>query len=308
MTVIMIIAILLVAVSIMILLNLTPAQITKDIMRITSPRRTIRDNARIAQGTKKSRKIAEALVHIQNALTETGNGGKFALVCATSLLCLVAGIVLAAMIDNLFVAPIFAVGCCCIPFLYARSIANHYNKHIELELETTLSMISTSYIRSDDIVSSIEENLQYIRPPLNEIFRSFTGEARLISSDIKTALRRLKNRIHNDIYQEWCDTLIQCQDDRTLKDTLYPIVSKLTDVRLVNNELATLLEAVRMEYYTMVALVICNIPLLYVLNKDWYHTLMHTVPGKITIAICALVILITAALMMKYTKPIKYGG
>ena len=33
---------------------------------------------------------------------------------------------------------------------------------------------------------------------------------------------------------------------------------------------------------------------------------MFTLPGKIVLAICALVILITALLMMKYTKPIEY--
>jgi hypothetical protein len=56
----------------------------------------------------------------------------------------------------------------------------------------------------------------------------------------------------------------------------------------------------------MVILVIANIPLLYVLNKDWFRALMFTLPGKIVLAVCALVILITALLMMKYTRPIEY--
>jgi hypothetical protein len=33
---------------------------------------------------------------------------------------------------------------------------------------------------------------------------------------------------------------------------------------------------------------------------------MFTVAGKIVLAICGVVILITAAFMMKYTKPIEY--
>ena len=98
------------------------------------------------------------------------------------------------------------------------------------------------------------------------------------------------------------------QDDRTLKDTLLPIVAKLTDVRIVNNELKTLLGEVKKEYWMMVCLVVCNIPLLYVLNKDWYDALMFTLPGKIVLAICGVVILITAVLMMKYTRPVEYDG
>ena len=79
----------------------------------------------------------------------------------------------------------------------------------------------------------------------------------------------LKEKVDDEIFREWCDTLIQCQDDRTLKDTLQPVVSKLTDVRIVNSELKTMLSPARNEYWFMVALVVGNIPLLYLLNKDW---------------------------------------
>ena len=303
-----ILAIILVTAGVVLLFNLTPEQVTDDILKIVSPEQTLRDKARIAQGKKKSRKISESLSNIQKALEETGHGNKFAFFCAAALLLTVVGIILAVALNNLFLAPILAVACCLLPFLYAKSITNYYEKHIELELETTLSMISTAYIRTENIVNAVEENLMYIKPPLSEIFRSFVGETRMINSDVKGALLRLRSRIHNDIYQEWVDALLQCQDDRTMKDTLYPIVNKFTDVRIVNNELTTMLQSVRIEYWTMVALVVCNVPLLYILNKDWYHTLMHTTAGKIVLAICALTILITAGLMMKFTKPIKYNG
>ena len=307
MTIFSVISFLLVTVAIFLFLELTPNQITSDIMKIISPKQTLRDHVLVAQDKKKARKISEALMHIQNAMVETGNGGKFTLVCAASLISLAFGIVIAVMINNVFLTPIFGFACCIVPFLYANSIVHYYEQHIDLELETTLSMISTSYIRSNDIIIAVKENLDYLKPPLSNIFRSFIGEA-AINADIKSALIHLRSKIHNDIFEEWCDAPIQCQDDNTLKDTLYPIVNKLTDVRLVNSELTTLLEAVRMEYYVMVGLLVSNIPLIYLINKDWYHTLMYTVPGKITIAICALVILITAGLMIKFTKPIKYKG
>ena len=64
--------------------------------------------------------------------------------------------------------------------------------------------------------------------------------------------------------------MIACQDDRTLMDTLLPIVGKLTDVRIVNGDLKTLLYEPRKEYWMMVAMLIGNIPLLYLLNGDWF--------------------------------------
>ncbi len=78
------------------------------------------------------------------------------------------------------------------------------------------------------------------------------------------------------------------------------------DVRIVNNELKTMLDSVQKEYWTMVLLVVGNIPLMYMLNKDWFGTLVNTLPGKAVIALSGMVIVITAIFMLKFTKPIEY--
>ncbi len=258
------------------------------------------------KGKKKSRKISAELKHINDALIATGKGSQFTTICSVSLTLLICGGMCSVLIDNIFLVPIFYITLALLPFIYAKTTIGYYYKHIELEIETALSIITTSYNRTDDIVLSVKENIRYLNPPITEVFKSFLGETTAISSDIKMALHRLKDKIDNQIFKEWCDTLIQCQDDRTLKDSLQPIVGKLTDVRIVNNELKTMLYEPRKEYFMMVALVVGNIPLLYMLNKSWFHTLMDTLPGKIVLALTGVVILITSLLMMKYTKPIEY--
>ena len=297
---------LLLAAGTVIMLGITPETVTDDMMRFISPKQTLRDKAQIAKGRKKSRRITREILHIKEALEVTGKGRQFTIACAASVMLVVAGCVIAVLLNNWFLIPVFAVAFAMLPFLFAKSTISAYEKHIREEMETALSIITTSYIRSDDIVGAVSENVTYLKPPMREIFQGFIGDATMISSDVKEAIRNLKEKVDNDIYREWCDTLIACQDDRTLKDTLLPIVSKLTDVRIVNNELKTMLGEVRKEYWMMVVLVIANIPLLYVLNKDWYHALMFTLPGKIVLAVCAVVILVTALLMMKYTRPIEY--
>ena len=178
--------------------------------------------------------------------------------------------------------------------------------NIKEELETALSIITTSYVRTDDIVTAVKENVQYLKPPVKDIFAGFVAENMMISADIKQSIRHLKEKVSNTIFDEWCDTLIACQDDRTLKDTLMPIVAKLTDVRIVNNEIKGMLVAARTEYWMMAAMVVGNIPLLYFLNKDWYAALMFTTLGKIVLAVCGLTIIITAVLMFKFTKQVEY--
>ena len=243
---------------------------------------------------------------MREALTATGKANQFTVTCAASLMLMIAGCIAAVLIDNFFMIPVFAVAFAALPFFFAKNTISAYDKHIREEMETALSIVTTSYIRSDDIVGAVKENLTYLKPPIREIFSGFVGDAMMISSDTKAALRNMQERIDNDIFAEWCDTLIACQDDRTLKDTLLPIVSKLTDVRIVNNELKTMLDAVQKEYWTMVLLVVGNIPLIYALNKEWFNSLMFSTPGKLVLAICGMTIVITAMFMMKFTKPIEY--
>lgn len=297
---------LLLCAAIVFLLGLTPERITDDLMKFISPKQTLRDKVLIAKGKKKSRKLTVEVLHIKEALEATGKGAQFTVACVASILLLVAGCIVAVVIDNFFLIPVLAIAFASLPFFYVKSTIAAYDRHVKEEMETALSIITTSYIRSDDILDAVQENITYLKPPIRGIFQSFLGDAMMISSDIKTALRNLKEKISDSIFEEWCDTLIACQDDRTLKDTLLPEVAKLTDVRIVNNELKTMLAEVKKEYWMMVFLVVGNIPLLYMLNKAWYEALVFSTLGKIVLAICGVVILITAMLMTKYTQPIEY--
>ena len=306
MTFVYLICFLLLAVGAVLLLKLTPERITGDLMRFVSPKQTLRDKVLTRKGKKKSRKITVELRRIKDALEQTGKGNQFAVACAASLLLMIVGCVIAIMIDNPFLVPVFAIAFAMIPFIYAKRTVAYYDNHIKEELETALSIITTSYVRTDDIVSAVKENIQYLKPPVKDIFAGFVAENMMISSDVKQSIRHLKEKVNNSIFAEWCETLIACQDDRTLKDTLMPIVTKLTDVRIVNNEIKGMLSSARIEYYMMAGMVVGNIPLLYFLNKDWFNALMFTTLGKLVLAICGLVIIVTAVLMLRFTKQIEY--
>lgn len=306
MTFVYLICFLLLAVGAVLLLKLTPERITGDLMRFVSPKQTLRDKVLTRKGKKKSRKITVELRRIKDALEQTGKGNQFAVACAASLLLMIVGCIIAIMIDNPFLVPVFAIAFAMIPFIYAKRTVAYYDNHVKEELETALSIITTSYVRTDDIVSAVKENIQYLKPPVKDIFAGFVAENMMISSDVKQSIRHLKEKVNNSIFAEWCETLVACQDDRTLKDTLMPIVTKLTDVRIVNNEIKGMLSSARIEYYMMAGMVVGNIPLLYFLNKDWFNALMFTTLGKLVLAICGLVIIVTAVLMLRFTKQIEY--
>mgnify|MGYP003288873871 CR=1 FL=1 len=297
---------LLLVIGIGILFGLTPERVTTDLLSVITPHDTLREQSRSLRENKKRHSIYEKLMKIKTALTVTGKAKQFSLICFLSVVLFVIGILLSVAIKNLFLLPTISIALALVPFIYTTNILSLYERTTKEELETTLSIISTSYIRNDDIVYAVQENIEYIKPPIKEVFKSFETEATLVSSDIKKALHHLKRKIDDEIFREWCDALIQCQDDRTLKDTLLPIVSKLTDVRVINNELKTMLQSAKNEYWIMVLLLISNIPILYMLNKDWFNTLVYETSGKAVLGICGVVILVTALFMIKFTKPVEY--
>lgn len=292
-------------VAIVCFLELTPQQVTDDIVKLTTKKESIRDRAHALRTGKKKKRLGDRLVYTQEALKVMGKESKFAMIVCASLILFVSGAVVAVVIDNIFLVPTFAAFFAIIPFIYVRNSMAHYEKHINEELESTLSTITTSYVRNSDIIRAVQENIDNIHPPLKEHFSAFLGDAAFVSNT-KQALRNLREKVDNAIFHEWCDALMQCQDDSTLKDTLQPIITKLNDLRTVNSELSSMMSSVRMEYYTMVGMVIGNIPLLYVLNKEWFHTLIYETSGKITLGICGMVIFITYLFMLKFTKPVEY--
>ena len=286
--------------------GITPDSLTNDLAPIFNKKKSLRDKALTVRGKKKTRKAVVEIQKIKTALDDTGKGKQFSVALAISVVLMIVGCMVAVIIDNLFLIPVLAVTFAMIPFAYLKKTISLYEKHVKEDLETALSIITTSYVRNDNIINAVKENIRYLKPPIKGIFESFLAETSSITPDIKVAILHLKEKISDSIFEEWCDVLLSCQNDRTLKDTLMPVVSKLTDVRLVNNSLKTMLDNARREYYTMVVMVVANIPILYIINKDWYNALMNTTLGKVVLAICALVIFITAMRLNKITKPVEY--
>jgi Flp pilus assembly protein TadB len=289
------------------LLGLTPMAFTATIFgRLTDQPKALRDEVNETTRRKKKSYLRREIAEVQSILKVTGRSARFPMLCALSLLFFAVGASVAVMLSNFFLVPVMAAGCMLLPFWWVKLTASHFKKDIAAELETALSIITTAYLRNEDILTAVEENLPYLNPPVLSVFQGFVSRVRLVDPDVTAALHDVKTRIDNAVFHEWCDALIACQFDRSLKTTLTPIVSKLSDMRVVNGELENMVFEPRKEFIVMVILVIGNIPLLYFLNQEWYYTLMHTPLGQVVLAICAAVIFISTAFVIKLTQPIEY--
>ena len=289
------------------LFGISPMEFTEGIFsRILAKPNSIKSQINEAPRRKKPNLLRREITEAQEILRLTNRTQMFGILCACSLGLAAAGICISAAIGNLFLAPVLAIGLMFVPFWYVKTTATNYKKAISSELETALSIITTAYLRNEDIITSIEENVHYLNAPVKSVFENFISRIKLSNPDLTAAILDMKQHIDNEVFHEWCDSLILCQNDRSLKSTLTPIVNKLSDMRVVNADLEYMVTGPRKEFITMALLVIGNIPLLYMLNKAWYNSLMNTIPGQIILAVSAVGIFVATAIVIKITKPIEF--
>lgn len=272
-----------------------------------NPRRsTLQDDLDVLLGKPAKGFFNRETLEIEQLLKATGRENRFTLVKRASILLFALGAVAALLLNNPFLIPILGAGFAFAPVWYLRSTAASYKKHLNEELESAISVITTSYLRSGDLLKSVRENIPYLNPPVKSHFEAFITESEMLNANMISTINSLKMKIPNRIYHEWCNTLIQCQSDRSMKNTLSFTVQKFSDVRIIQSELEAIINEPKKEAFTMMLLVIANIPLLYFLNQSWFKTLLFTTPGKITLAICAALILFSFTRVMQLCRPVDY--
>ncbi len=308
MTTLVTIAFLLAVTGCFLILRLSPFSFLEGLAAFIKPeKQTLKSRIEQSRKSRQPGGLKLLFLETKEVLRVTGKSGMFSVLCVLSMLLFVVGVLMALTMKNTYMVPVLAAGFALLPFYYVKFTAGRHKKQINTELETALSIITTSYLRGKNtIIRAIEENQPYLNPPVAEVFRNFLLQAKLINSNLKEALEQMKPGIDNGVFHEWVDAVIACQDDYNLKSTLPPIVAKLSDMRVVSAELDLLLMEPVKEYITMVVLLLGSIPLMYFLNQEWYHTLMFTEFGKILLAVCGGVIFVSVAAVARHTRPIEY--
>ena len=188
---------------------------------------TLADDLEVMSGSTPRGFFRRESYEIEQILKATGREGKFESVKTFAVIGFAAGCLLALILGNAFLVPVLGIAFAYIPVFYIRSTAGTYKKQLNAELETALSIITTSYLRTEDILKSVRENIDFINPPVKVHFEEFITESELINANTVSALNRLKLKIPNVIFHEWVNTLIRCQSDRTMKNTLMTITNRM---------------------------------------------------------------------------------
>lgn len=260
----------------------------------------------VITATKKSNFIVSSFNEAKNILASQRRGERMGAVYVISIFSGLGGILLALLIGNIYLVPSFGIGFMLVPIWIIKMSRSYVRKSMTEELEVALSGVTTSYMRTDNIVVAIEENIQSMNNPVKPVFVKFLNENRLINSNVVYGLKKMKQGINHNIFSEWCDAVIQCQSDRSLKVTLFPIINKFSDIKSVQTELDTIMIEPFKEFITLTAALLLIIPLLFIFGKDWFDILINTEIGKIILALTSAAVFVGVNKAVNLSEPIEY--
>ena len=212
------------------------------------------------------------------------------------------GLVAGLLLRNPFLSAVLPAGFFWLPDAYFHISSLRFAKEADEAVEAAMGLITNSYLQNEDIKSSIFENITRIDQPLREVFREFMAETGFVDASVKNALYRMKLKSDNSYFADWCDILIQCQDDRELKFVLPSIVTKLNSVKKVQTELDTAMYDIYKEFLYVVGIVALNFPLMFLINAEWAGILFGTMLGKLTVAVCFAVIFAASAYVVSVNR------
>lgn len=255
-----------------------------------------------------SNALKNYFLDVQITLAKMNQIDKYPKIKLMSIICGLAGILVGAITNNyllcLVVVPVFAL----IPFQMVKSKYHKFNKVLEEELETAIAVVTISYTRTGNFVSAVEECLDTLPPKTKPYFEDFLMEVNNINANVKTALVNLKTKIENDVFQQWVDRAIVCQDDKSAIPSLQNFVTEFADRRNIQNDLDAEAYEAKVEMYIMEAFVIFTPVVLYFMQKDAFIHLVTDMPGKITMFLSLLACVVVYIIGNKIAKPIVFRG
>lgn len=237
--------------------------------------------SRLQGRTPLFRREYEALIKL---LRESGREGELPFLSAKSIFLAVVGFTAGgAILKNTIAMPFAAALGLFIPIWSAKIYSIKYDRHISLQLESALALITSSYVRSSNIVAAITENLTYLDPLIRDVFEGFLAECN-INANMETCILNMSRRIKHTVFTEWCTSLIKAYNNSALTEDLVAVASRLSAIRIIQDNLETETHEIIIQYILMLFLLVFTLPLIYLINYDWFLYFFTHPLGKFAVA------------------------
>ena len=212
------------------------------------------------------------------------------------------GIFIGIIFKNILMVIILAIGFAYVPVQILKFKQIYSTIALNEQLEPAMHTVTNSYLQTSDIIRSISDSSDRVEGILKTVFKQFLVDT-AYNNNVKKALVKMRDSIDNVFFKDWCNVLIQCQDDSDLKYILPSILEEMSDIRRMQYELDTMMFKIYRDYIGVVAVVLISVPLMFFINNSWFMFLVNSMIGKIITSVTCIVTLIATAYVIKENKP-----
>lgn len=248
--------------------------------------------------------IAREMSNAKNILQATRRTSEFYKTIASCVVFAIVGAAVGFLLKNVFAIVALAFGGFMVPIWRLKIYYQKYQKYLSMQLESSVSLITTAYIRTNDIIEAVEDNIENISDLIRPYFEEFLTEYK-INPNMKRCIRNLQNKINEPIFKEWCETLIKSYENSEIKENLLSTVEKYSAVRIVQDDLDAETSSALIEYIIMLVVMVAVYPMIKILNSEWFHT-FSTLPGKICVGYSIIVGIYSIKKIIDLTAPVQY--
>lgn len=269
-------------------------------------RSTKKRRREILTGKRQESRILRYFKESRNILAQTGRAELFPFVEIGALVLAGAGVLLGLILNNPVLAAVLAVCLFFAPFQAVHALEKNLEASFMRNMKSSLGVITSTYIQTDDIQSSVEKNLGLLKEPYHGVFRDFVTELRTIEVHTPRAIQTMMEKVDHPLFREWCSVLIQCHDNKELKYVLPVVVDKIDETITVQAETDTRTNPEIDHFNTMFIISLASFPLMALISNSWYAALASNPIGKIIIAASVGLCFAMLGVAVKTMAPIRH--
>lgn len=229
------------------------------------------------------------------------------LICGSVVLLVVGGAVFGTLLGNIPLAIVAAPIMAAIPWIILNLIGRRTSRNLQDQLEHAMGIVTNSYLRGQDIIGSIQDNIGEFNGYTEVLFRGFLTEVSLTDAGIATALADMRDKTANTYFKQWCTVLIQCLEDRELRFTLPPIVAEMGDRRGAVLEADTMIKKAQRDFFVILVIACMQLPIIGQVNPEWYRLLTDTTTGQVVTAVVFALCAICGLVVIKKAGSLREG-
>lgn len=217
----------------------------------------------------------------------------------------VLGVLVGQYLNNWFISLLCGYLGFKVPQRVLRYLQERRKALLSLQMEPALQQIANLYRINRSMEKALEQAMATMAPPLKDEFQKMQSDIRVAGMNLEEALVRLAARLDLRDFDFFVKIALLAQKfGGETKELMLQIPQTIRERQMIRAELETEVAGAKQQAWLLLA----GTPLFFVVYKflrpDFAQILTGTTPGKLGMAVVALLSLVSVLLIEKITEPV----